>query len=136
VGRAIDVSAFSNFEEVNNRFDEIIKDVRNKDTSLERSLDLLDEAIALGTRAVELVDRTDFSPAEKERMVEFEQEEVAGAAAEGEDVPAASGEDVATAAAEKSGEVAPAAAGVANHAAEAAESAGDPAGFSADAQEA
>jgi hypothetical protein len=136
VGRAIDVSAFSNFEEVNNRFDEIIKDVRNKDTSLERSLDLLDEAIALGTRAVELVDRTDFSPAEKERMVEFEQEEVAAAETAGEDVPAASVEDVAAVAAEKSDEDAPAAAGVANHAAEAAESAGDPAGFSADAQEA
>lgn len=136
MGRAIDVSAFSNFEEVNNRFDEIIKDVRNKDTSLERSLDLLDEAIALGTRAVELVDRTDFSPAEKERMVEFEQEEVAAAETAGEDVPAASVEDVAAVAAEKSDEDAPAAAGVANHAAEAAESAGDPAGFSADAQEA
>lgn len=60
--------AHRGFEEVTDRLDQIVSDVRAKDTSLERSLDLFDEAIALGSKAVELVDRTDFSPAEKERM--------------------------------------------------------------------
>lgn len=60
--------AHRGFEEVTDRLDQIVSDVRAKDTSLERSLDLFDEAIALGSKAVELVDRTDFSAAEKERM--------------------------------------------------------------------
>ncbi|MEY8436766.1 exodeoxyribonuclease VII small subunit [Atopobiaceae bacterium 24-176] len=60
--------AARSFEEVSSRLDQIVSDVRAKDTSLERSLDLFDEAIALGSKAVELVDRTDFSAAEKERM--------------------------------------------------------------------
>jgi exonuclease VII small subunit len=72
-----DTSSYKSFEEVSERFDEIITDVRSKDTSLERSLDLFDEAIALGTRAIELVDRTDFSPAEKERLADVEASDAA-----------------------------------------------------------
>lgn len=60
--------SYRSFDEVTSRLDEIVRDVRSKDTSLERSLDLFDEAIGLGTKAVELVDRTDFSPEEKERL--------------------------------------------------------------------
>ncbi len=52
------------FEDITARLDEIIATVRSKDTSLERSLDLFDEAIALGSKAVELVDSFDMSPAE------------------------------------------------------------------------
>lgn len=33
--------------------------MRQKDTSLERSLDLFDEAIALGSKAVDMVDAQD-----------------------------------------------------------------------------
>ncbi len=52
------------FEDITDRLDEIIGQVRSKDTSLERSLDLFDEAIALGSRAVELVDSFDMSESE------------------------------------------------------------------------
>ncbi len=63
--------AYNDFESVTARLDEIVKDVKAKDTSLERSLDLFDEAINLGSKAVELVDRTNFSPAEKERLADL-----------------------------------------------------------------
>ena len=57
-----------NFDEISSRLDEIIATVRSKDTSLERSLDLFDEAIALGSKAVDLVDATDFSPEEEAKL--------------------------------------------------------------------
>ena len=47
--------------------------MKDKDTSLERSLDLFDEAIALGSAAVDLVDTTDFTPEEEARLLEAEQ---------------------------------------------------------------
>lgn len=59
-----DISAYQSFEEVSGRLDEIVAHVRKQDTSLEASLDLFDEAIALGTRAVDMVDRAQLSPAE------------------------------------------------------------------------
>lgn len=55
------------FGEVAQRLDEIVDAVRSKDASLEESLDLLDEAIALGSRAVELVDSTELSEEELAR---------------------------------------------------------------------
>ena len=70
MARKPDISGFKTFEQITDRLDEIIGQVRDKDTSLERSLDLFDEAIALGSKAVDLVDSTDFSPAELERMKE------------------------------------------------------------------
>lgn len=45
-----------NFDEISDRLDQIIATVRSKDTSLERSLDLFDEAIELGSRAVDMVE--------------------------------------------------------------------------------
>lgn len=60
-----DTSRYTTFEQISDRLDEIIGQVRDKDTSLERSLDFFDEAIALGSKAVDLVDTTDFSPAEE-----------------------------------------------------------------------
>lgn len=68
---ARDAKAYQSFHEVTQRLDQIVSDVRSKNTSLEKSLDLFDEAIGLGSRAVDLVDRTDFSPEEKERLVEL-----------------------------------------------------------------
>ena len=52
------------FSEVRARLDEIVTQVRDKDLSLEKSLDLYEEAIALGNRCTELVDSPDFSPEE------------------------------------------------------------------------
>ena len=65
-----DTSSYERFSDVTDRLDEIVAAVRNKGTSLERSLDLFDEAIALGTRAVDLVDKVAFSPEERERLVD------------------------------------------------------------------
>ena len=60
----------NSFADITERLDEIVASVRAKDTSLERSLDLLDEGIALGSRAVELVDSFDLSPEEAEQLAE------------------------------------------------------------------
>lgn len=65
-----DASGYERFSDVTDRLDEIVRAVRAKDTSLERSLDLFDEAIALGTRAVNLVDKAAFSPEEQERLAD------------------------------------------------------------------
>ncbi|MCI1665552.1 MAG: exodeoxyribonuclease VII small subunit [Atopobiaceae bacterium] len=63
-----DTSAYKSFDDVTSRLDEIVEAVRGKDTSLERSLDLFDEAISLGSCAVDLVDKVDFTPEEKARL--------------------------------------------------------------------
>lgn len=68
MARKPDVSAYRDFDQITARLDEIVGQVRDGQTSLERSLDLLDEAIALGSKAVEMVDTTDFTPAERERL--------------------------------------------------------------------
>ncbi|MCI5949126.1 MAG: exodeoxyribonuclease VII small subunit [Parolsenella sp.] len=65
-----DTSSYERFSDVTDRLDEIVATVRDKGTSLERSLDLFDEAIALGTRAVDLVDKAAFSPEEREHLVD------------------------------------------------------------------
>jgi exodeoxyribonuclease VII small subunit len=66
-------ASFETYDEITGRLDEIVADVRDKDTSLERSLDLLDEAIELGSRAVEMVDKVEFTPAEQQDLAEGEQ---------------------------------------------------------------
>ena len=64
----VDVSRYQTFGDITERLDSIVSQVRDKDVSLERSLDLFDEAIALGSKAVSLVDATDFSPEEEARL--------------------------------------------------------------------
>ena len=77
-----DVSSYKEFDQISSRLDEIVSQVRSKDTSLERTLDLFDEAIALSSKAVEMVDTTQFTPAERERLAE-EPTEAADQQAEG-----------------------------------------------------
>ena len=60
------------FDDITERLDEIIAQVRSKDTSLERSLDLFDEAIELGSRAVDMVDSFELSPREADMLDEQE----------------------------------------------------------------
>lgn len=67
-----DTAPYKTFDQITDRLDEIVSQVRDKETSLERSLDLFDEAIALGSKAVELVDATDFSPEEKAMLADDE----------------------------------------------------------------
>ena len=66
----VDVSRYQTFGDITERLDDIVAQVRDKDVSLEHSLDLFDEAIALGSKAVSLVDAPDFSPEEEARLVE------------------------------------------------------------------
>ena len=56
------------FDDITERVDEIITQVRSKDTSLERSLDLFDEAIRLGSKAVDMVDQLELSPRETDML--------------------------------------------------------------------
>ena len=69
-------STVHTFEDITTRLDEIIATVRSKDTSLERSLDLFDEAIKLGSKAVELVDSFDMSPTEAAMLEEAQESPV------------------------------------------------------------
>ena len=71
-------TTLNSFEDITGRMDEIIAAVRSKDTSLERSLDLFDEAIALGSHAVELVDSFDLSPSESAQLEASEMAEAGG----------------------------------------------------------
>jgi hypothetical protein len=66
----VDVSRYQTFGEISERLDGIVGQVRDKDVSLERSLDLFDEAITLGSKAVDLVDVTEFTPEEEARLRE------------------------------------------------------------------
>lgn len=61
-------STINTFDDITERLDEIIATVRSKDTSLERSLDLFDEAIKLGSRAVDMVDTFELSPREADEL--------------------------------------------------------------------
>ena len=67
------------FDDITARLGEIITTVRSKDTSLERSLDLFDEAIELGSRAVDMVDSFELSPREAEMLDEREAAAQSGA---------------------------------------------------------
>lgn len=58
------------FTDVRLELEDIVSQVRDKDTSLEKSLDLFERAIRLGNDAFELIDRVEFSP---EEAAELEQ---------------------------------------------------------------
>ena len=90
MAKKVDVSEYRTFAQISDRLDTIVDAVRAKDISLERSLDLFDEAIALGSKAVDMVDATDFSPEEEARLAETA---AAEDAPEEPAAPAASGED-------------------------------------------
>lgn len=92
----VDTSRYQTFGDITGRLDDIVSQVRDKDVSLERSLDLFDEAIALGSKAVDLVDATDFSPEEEAKLEEASQEEKPDWAEPSED--AATGADAGDAA--------------------------------------
>ena len=52
------------------RLEEIVVQVRSKDVPLEKSLDLYEEALRLGSRCAEMIDRTDFSSEELEAIAD------------------------------------------------------------------
>jgi exodeoxyribonuclease VII small subunit len=61
------------FEQARTRLAEIVTEVRKKDTSLEKSLDLLEEGVRLANVCTELVERADDGP--KEGPLEAEEVE-------------------------------------------------------------
>ncbi len=85
----IDTSEYQSFDQITARLDSIVDQVRDKNVSLEHSLDLFDEAIALGSKAVNMVDTTEFTPEEEERLV---QAQAAGGAADATGAAAATDE--------------------------------------------
>lgn len=70
MAKKADLSGYQSFEQITERLNSIVGEVRSKDVSLERSLDLFDEAIALGSKAVEMVDTTALSEDEKARLAD------------------------------------------------------------------
>lgn len=77
----VDTSKYQTFPQITERLDDIVSQVRDKDISLKRSLDLFDEAIALGSKAVDMVDATDFSPEEAAQLEEQAADKGEGAVA-------------------------------------------------------
>lgn len=51
------------FTQAKVRLEEIVTQVRKKDTSLEKSLDLLEEGVRLANRCTELIDQADWDAA-------------------------------------------------------------------------
>ncbi|MDR2586970.1 MAG: exodeoxyribonuclease VII small subunit [Coriobacteriales bacterium] len=58
----------SSYGRARERLEEIVAQVRAKDISLEKSLDLYEEALRLGSTCAEMIDRTDFSVEELEAV--------------------------------------------------------------------
>ncbi|MDR0347546.1 MAG: exodeoxyribonuclease VII small subunit [Coriobacteriales bacterium] len=56
----------SSYARTRERLEEIVTQVKAKDISLEKSLDLYEEALRLGSTCAEMIDRTDFSAEELE----------------------------------------------------------------------
>lgn len=67
MAKRIDTSSYTDFGQITERLNEIVAQVRKKDLPLERSLDLFDEAIALGSKAVDFVDTAQVLPQEQAR---------------------------------------------------------------------
>lgn len=65
MAKRIDTSSYESFGQITDRLDEIVTQVRRKDLPLESSLDLFDEAIALGSKAVDFVDTASVLPEEQ-----------------------------------------------------------------------
>ena len=63
-------STVRTFDDVMARMDDIVTAVRAKDASLEHSLELFDVAIALGSKAVEMVDNFELSDREAAQLEE------------------------------------------------------------------
>ena len=85
MAKHIDTRAFATFDEITSRLDEIAREVRRKDLPLESSLDLFDEAVALASKAVDLVDTQ--APTEQELA-----EAAAAEAAQSAQAPQAGGD--------------------------------------------
>jgi len=80
MARRPDTSKYETFADARTRLDEIVSQVRRKDVSLETSLDLFDEAIAIVEKAVS---RVDTEPATTEERAQVEDEVASAEVADG-----------------------------------------------------
>lgn len=60
------------------RLEEIVLQIRDRELPLEQSLDLYDEALAIGTQCVERLEQTDFTSEELESVAEHPDVEISG----------------------------------------------------------
>ncbi|MDO4538413.1 MAG: exodeoxyribonuclease VII small subunit [Coriobacteriales bacterium] len=89
MAKRVDTSGYTTFDQITTRLDEIVGQVRKKDLSLESSLDLFDEAIALGSKAVDFVDT---SPVTAQEINEVQEAEAAVGEGAGESADGQSGD--------------------------------------------
>ncbi|MDR3036959.1 MAG: exodeoxyribonuclease VII small subunit [Coriobacteriales bacterium] len=68
----------SSYARTRGRLEEIVAQVKAKDVPLEKSLDLYEEALRLGSTCAEMIDRTDFSAEELESAGATDVEDVEG----------------------------------------------------------
>jgi exodeoxyribonuclease VII small subunit len=85
----------SSYTRTRERLEEIVTQVKAKDMPLEKSLDLYEEALRLGSACAEMIDRTDFSAEELEGIGVSPNDEAAdGETGDGfADGPAFTGDD-------------------------------------------
>jgi len=86
--RKIDMPDTDSYSRERERLEEIVLQTRAKDVPLEKSLDLYDEALAIGTRCVEQLEKTDFTAEELDSLAENPQVEISGKVTEHPDVVA------------------------------------------------
>lgn len=58
------------YKDAKARLDEMVVEIRRKDISLEKSLDLLEEAVALVNRCTELIDTADWEDESDDEEIE------------------------------------------------------------------
>ena len=68
----------SSYSRTRERLEEIVTQIKAKDIPLEKSLDLYEEALRLGSTCAEMIDRTDFSADELESATEENAADAAG----------------------------------------------------------
>lgn len=72
----------TSYSQQKERLEEIVVQIRAKDLPLEKSLDLYDEALSIGSRCVDLLEQTDFTADELETAAEHPDVEISGNVAE------------------------------------------------------
>ena len=66
----VDTSKYQTFPQITERLDEVVWQGRDKGMTVDRWGGLIVEEIALGSKAVDMVDATDFSPEEAAQLEE------------------------------------------------------------------
>ena len=68
----------TSYSQQKNRLEEIVVQIRAKDMPLEKSLDLYEEALSIGTSCVEQLEKTDFTAEELETAAEHVEVDISG----------------------------------------------------------